>query len=234
MIYKLKDIASGSYADLTNSSFLVYYFFMHFDLQELIRTIGYLGVFGIVFLESGMMVGFFFPGDSLLFTAGFLASQGYLDIRILIVGCFIAAVAGDSVGYYIGKKLGPKIFKKEGSIFFHKNHLARAQRFYEKHGGKTIILARFVPVIRAFAPVVAGVGVMQYKKFALFNLIGASLWAIGVTVAGFYLGSLIPDVDKYLLPIVGLIIIASVLPIIHHALVDAEIRASIVKRIRRK
>lgn len=192
---------------------------MPFDLSSLIQTVGYLGVFGIVFLESGMMIGFFFPGDSLLFTAGFLASQNLLDIKVLIIGSFLAAVAGDSVGYYIGKHLGPKIFNKEKSIFFHKKHLERAQRFYDKHGGKTIILARFIPVIRAFAPVVAGVGTMNYKKFVFFNFFGAVLWAIGVTLAGFYLGSLIPDVDKYLLPIVGLIIIASVLPAVHHLLI---------------
>jgi len=206
----------------------------YLDLAELIRTVGYLGVFTIVFLESGLLIGFFFPGDSLLFTAGFLASQGYLDISILVIGSFIFAVAGDSIGYFIGKKLGPKIFNKEKSIFFHKKHLASAQKFYDKHGGKTIILARFVPVIRAFAPVVAGVGKMDYKKFVTFNLVGGALWAIGVTLAGFYLGKLIPDVDKYLLPIVGLIIIASVLPGLHHILVDAEIKASIINHFKRK
>src|SRR3989338_1235389 len=129
---------------------------MHFDLVSLIKTAGYLGVFGIVFLESGLLIGFFFPGDSLLFTAGFLASQGFFDITTLIVGCFIAAVSGDTIGFYIGKNLGPKIFTKDNSFFFNKKHLDRAQKFYDKHGGKTIILARFVPVIRAFAPVVAG------------------------------------------------------------------------------
>lgn len=189
---------------------------MNLDLAGLIQTVGYLGVFGIVFLESGMMVGFFFPGDSLLFTAGFLASQNLLDIKVLIIGCFIAAVAGDSVGYYLGKKFGRKLFNKDKSIWFHKEHLQRAQNFYDKHGGKTIILARFIPVIRAFAPVVAGVGLMKYKKFVAFNLVGAVLWAIIIPLTGFYLGSFIPDVDKYLLPIVGLIIIASVLPAAHH------------------
>ncbi len=207
---------------------------MHFDLVELIRTAGYLGVFTIVFLESGLLIGFFFPGDSLLFTAGFLASQNFFDIRILIAGCFIAAIAGDSIGYLIGAKLGPKIFKKDSSLFFHKKHLESAQSFYDKHGGKTIILARFIPVIRAFAPVVAGAGKMDYKRFIFFNFFGAVLWAIGVTLAGYYLGSLIPDVDKYLYPIVGLIITASVLPAVHHTLVDAEIRASIINRFRRK
>ncbi len=151
----------------------------------------------------------------------------------MIAGCFFFAVLGDSVGYYIGKKLGPRIFTKENSIFFHKKHLERAQKFYDKHGGKTIVLARFIPVIRAFAPVVAGVGSMNYKKFVAFNLIGGVLWAIGVTSAGYYLGSLIPDVDKYLLPIVGLIIIASILPGLHHMLTDAEIRASLIKRFKK-
>lgn len=207
---------------------------MHFDLVELIKTAGYLGVFTIVFLESGLLIGFFFPGDSLLFTAGFLASQGFLDIKILIAGCFIAAVTGDSIGYLIGKKLGPKIFTKDNSLFFNKKHLQSAQKFYDKHGGKTIILARFVPVIRAFAPVVAGAGKMNYKRFVAFNLVGGVLWAIGVTFAGYYLGSMIPDVDKYLLPIVGLIIIASILPGLHHMLTDAEIRASIIKKIKRR
>jgi len=207
---------------------------MHFDLVSLIKTAGYLGVFTIVFLESGLLIGFFFPGDSLLFTAGFLASQGYLDIGILILGSFFFAVLGDTIGYLIGSKLGPKVFTKDNSFIFNKKHLDTAQKFYDKHGGKTIILARFVPVIRAFAPVVAGVGKMEYKRFLLFNLAGGVLWAIGVTLAGYYLGSLIPDVDRYLLPIVGLIIIASVLPALHHVLVDAEIRASIVKRFKGK
>ena len=175
---------------------------MHFDLQSLIQTVGYFGVFTIVFLESGLMVGFFFPGDSLLFTAGFLASQGFLDIKILILGCFIAAVAGDSIGYFLGQKFGRKLFSKSDSVWFHKDHLNRAQSFYDKHGGKTIILARFIPVIRAFAPVVAGVGLMRYKKFVIFNLVGGVLWAIAIPLAGYYLGSLIPDVDKYLLPII--------------------------------
>ncbi len=206
---------------------------MHFDLVSLVKTAGYFGIFAIVFLESGLLIGFFFPGDSLLFTAGFLASQGYLDITILIIGCFIFAVAGDSIGYVIGSKLGPKLFSKDNSLLFNRKHLAAAQKFYGKHGGKTIILARFMPVIRAFAPVVAGAGKMDYRRFVFFNLVGGMLWAVGVTLAGYYLGSLIPDVDKYLLPIVGLIIFVSILPALHHILVDAEIRASIVKKFKR-
>lgn len=206
---------------------------MHLDLVSLIKTVGYLGIFAIVFLESGLLIGFFFPGDSLLFTAGFLASQGVFDITILILGCFVFAVLGDSIGYYIGAKLGPKLFTKDHSILFQKKHLERARSFYDKHGGKTIILARFMPVIRAFAPVVAGAGKMNYRRFVAFNLVGGVLWAIGVTSAGYYLGSLIPDVDKYLLPIVGLIIIASVLPGLHHVLVNAELRASLMKKLKR-
>lgn len=207
---------------------------MNFDLISLIKTFGYLGVFTIVFLESGLLIGFFFPGDSLLFTAGFLASQGYLDINILIAGCFIFAVSGDAIGYQLGKRLGPKLFNKNDSLFFNKKHLETAQKFYDKHGGKTIILARFMPVVRAFAPVVAGAGKMDYKRFAMFNLVGGALWAIGITYAGYYLGNLIPDVDKYLLPIVGAIILASIAPAIHHVLVNAEIRASIIKKVRGK
>lgn len=207
---------------------------MHLDLVSLIKTAGYLGVFSIVFLESGMLVGFFFPGDSLLFTAGFLASQGFLDIRILVPGLFLAAVLGNSTGYYLGKNIGRKLFNKENSIWFNKKHLIRAERFYQKHGGKAIVLAQFVPVVRAFVPFVAGIGVMKYRRFVFFNFFGAVLWAVGVTLAGYYLGSLIPDVDKYLLPIVGLIIFASILPALHHALVDAEIRTSIIRTVTRR
>lgn len=196
--------------------------------------VSYIVLFSIVFAESGLLIGFFLPGDSLLFTSGFLASQGFMSIYILAPLCFIAAILGDSAGYGLGHKFGKRLFRREDSIFFHKDHLVRAKNFYEKHGGKTIILARFMPVVRTFAPVVAGVGAMQYRKFVMFNLIGAVLWAIGVTLAGYYLGSLIPDVDKYLLPIIGLIIIASVLPGLHHILVDAEMRASIMNTIRRK
>ncbi len=206
---------------------------MHFDLVSLIKTFGYLGVFTIIFLESGLLIGFFFPGDSVLFTAGFLASQGLLDIKILIAGCFFFAILGDTIGYHIGKKMGPKLFTKENSLIFNKKHLVTAQKFYDKHGGKTIVLARFMPVVRAFAPVVAGAGNMNYKKFATFNLIGGVIWAIGITSAGYFLGSLIPDVDKYLLPIIGIIVLASISPALHHILVDAEMRASIIKKIKR-
>lgn len=207
---------------------------LHGDLKALIQTIGYLGIFIMVFLESGMMFGFFFPGDSLLFTAGFLASQGFFDIATLITGCFAMAVAGDSAGFYIGHKFGRKLFNKEDSLFFHKDHLTRAEQFYLKHGGKTIILARFMPVIRAFAPVAAGIGSMNYSAFLFYNILGGILWAIGISLAGFYLGSIIPNVDKYLLPIVALIILASISPGIYHIFKDKSSRRKILTLLKIK
>lgn len=207
---------------------------LHGDLRSVIETIGYIGVFTIVFIESGLLIGFFLPGDSLLFTAGFLASQNFFDIRLLILGAFICAVAGDSVGYYIGHKFGKRLFNKEDSLFFHKDHLKKAEKFYEKHGGKTIILARFMPIIRTFAPIVAGIGSMKYSTFLFYNIFGGLLWAVGITTAGYFLGSLIPDVDKYLLPIIGAIILISIAPPLYHALKDAGNRASIRHHLFRK
>lgn len=199
----------------------------HFDLPQLIQTIGLLGVFAVIYTESGLLIGFFLPGDSLLFTAGFLASQGFFNIWILTIGCFIAAVLGDSTGYYLGHKFGRKLFHKEDSVFFHKNHLLKAEAFYEKHGGKTIILARFLPVVRTFAPIVAGIGKMNYTTFLLFNVVGAFLWAVCITLAGYFLGSVIPNVDKYLLPIIGVIVIVSVAPTLYHLLKDKSQRDAI-------
>jgi membrane-associated protein len=213
----------------------------HFDLTEIIRAVGYLGIFGIIFAESGLLIGFFLPGDSLLFTAGFLASQNFLNIHLLVIGCFIAAVTGDSVGYYIGHKWGRRLFHKKDSTFFHKDHLMKAELFYEKHGGKTIILARFMPVIRTFAPVVAGIGKMKYSSFLMYNVVGGFLWAVCLPYAGYYLGKSIPDIDKYLLPIIASIIIISVAPALFHAVKTPERRASIkahvsnhVSRLRKK
>jgi membrane-associated protein len=205
---------------------------LHFDLVTLIKTVGYLGLFGIVFAESGLLIGFFLPGDSLLFTAGFLASQGFLDIRILAPLMFIAAVTGDSVGYAFGKRAGPRIFKRQDSLLFHQDHLMRAQLFFEKHGGKTIILARFVPIVRTFAPILAGAGKMDYRTFLFFNIVGGALWALGLTVLGYYLGRWIPDVDTYLLPIIALIILISVLPTVIHLSRDKALRTRIISYIK--
>ena len=182
--------------------------------EALIETFGTLGVFAIVFAESGLLVGFFLPGDSLLFTAGLLASQGFSNIVLLMAGCSIAAITGDQVGYAIGRRAGPALFRRPDSRFFHKKNAERARAFFDEYGSKTIILARFVPVVRTFAPVVAGVGQMDYRRFVTFNVVGGVLWGAGVTMAGYLLGSAIPDVDRYLLPIIGLIIVVSFLPVL--------------------
>lgn len=187
-----------------------------FNLPDLIQAVGYFGVTAIVYAESGLFFGFFLPGDSLLFTAGFLASQGYLNIGLLMALTFVAAVLGDSTGYWFGKKVGPKIFTREDSFFFRKSHIEKSKAYFEKHGKKTLILARFIPIVRTFAPILAGVGEMDYKTFISYNVIGGALWTIGITAAGYFLGRLIPDVDKYLLPIILVIIVVSLLPAIKH------------------
>ena len=182
------------------------------NLQALIKAVGLIGLFAIVFAESGLLIGFFLPGDSLLFTAGFLASQGYFNIAILAIITFIAAVLGDSTGYTFGKRVGRKLFSRNDSFFFKKANLIKAEEFYKKHGVKTIVLARFVPIVRTFAPIVAGASDMHYKTFISYNVIGGFLWTFGMSFGGFFLGSIIPDVDKYLLPIIFLIIFLSLLP----------------------
>jgi membrane-associated protein len=185
---------------------------LNIDLTQLVETIGYLGVFAIVFAESGLLVGVVFPGDSLLFTAGFLASTGLFNVLLLVCGCFVAAVLGDNVGYSFGRRVGPRLFNREDSFWFHRDHLRKAEAFYQKHGGKTIVLARFLPVIRTFAPIVAGAGKMNYRAFLAYNIVGGFLWAVGVTSAGYFLGTIIPGVDKYLLPILLIIVFVSFLP----------------------
>ena len=180
--------------------------------HTLITFLGIIGVIGVVFAETGLFFGFFLPGDTLLFTAGFLASQHQLSFAWLLVGTFLAAVLGDTVGYAFGKKVGPAIFTKEDSIFFDKRHIARSEHFYEKYGKKTIILARFIPIIRTFAPIVAGVGNMTYKTFISFNLIGAFAWTELMLWLGFGFGSVIPNPDRYVIPAVLVIIAISATP----------------------
>jgi len=188
----------------------------HFDLMGLIQTTGYAGLFAVIFAESGLFFGFFFPGDSLLFTAGLLASQGFFKLWILVPLLILAAILGDNAGYWTGKKLGGWLMKQKDSFFFKKRYLTEAQHFYEKHGGKALILARFIPAVRTFAPIAAGIAKMKYEKFFFNNIIGGTLWAAGMTIGGYFLGRVIPNADKYLLPIVGLIIIISVIPAILH------------------
>ena len=186
--------------------------FFSFDIVSYIKAAGTLGIAGIIFAETGLLVGFFLPGDSLLFTAGFLASQGWLPIAPLIMLCFCAAALGDSVGYAIGKRMGPKIFSKEVSFFFHKDHVARTQHYFEKYGVRTIFIARFIPIVRTFAPVLAGVGGMPYTTFAQYNILGAFAWGACIPLLGYFLGSWIPDIDQYLLPIILGIILVSLPP----------------------
>lgn len=188
----------------------------HFDLESVIRTVGYLGVFAIVFAETGLFFGVFLPGDSLLFTAGFLASQGYFNIAVLAVGCFVAAVLGDATGYYIGDKMGRRLFTKPESRFFKPGYLLKAQFFFEQHGGKAIILGRFMPIVRTMVPMVAGAGTMPYRKFFTYNVFGGLIWGVGITVAGYILGDTIPGVDKYLIPIILVILIVSIAPSAWH------------------
>jgi len=189
-----------------------------FDLSSLVEGIGYIGIFAIIFAESGVFLGFFLPGDSLLFTAGILASQGVFNLIILATLTFLGAILGDNFGYAFGKKVGPSIFTKEESLLFKKSYITTTENFYKKHGGKTIILARFIPIVRTFAPILAGVGTMNYRVFFSYNIIGAALWAVGLTVSGYLLGNIIPSPDTYLLPIVAIIIIASIIPGLVHFL----------------
>lgn len=196
---------------------------MHFDLLTTLKTLGPYAMwvtFFIIFAESGLFFGFFLPGDSLLFSAGVLASQGFMPIAVLALGCFVAAVSGDSVGYWFGKKFGRGVFEQEKLPLVKRHHLEKAESFYEKHGRKTIVLARFVPVVRTFAPIAAGISRMDYRTFISYNIIGGLVWSVGVVLAGYFLGSLIPadKIDRYLLPIILLIIVISVLPAVKHIL----------------
>jgi len=186
------------------------------DPKFLITTLGIFGVFGVIFAESGLLIGFFLPGDSLLFTAGFLASQGYFNIIFLVIGSVLAAILGDSVGYWLGAKMGPKIFNRPNSRWFNPKHVERTEAFYAQYGKKTIILARFIPIIRTFAPVMAGVGRMSYPLFLSYNIIGGVIWGAGMPLAGYLLGQTIPSADRYLLPIILVIIIVSLIPALKH------------------
>lgn len=182
------------------------------DPRNLIETFGTLGLILIVFAESGLLIGFFLPGDSLLFTAGVFSARGDLTLGVVLVGVFLAAVIGDQVGYAFGNKVGPALFRRPDSRFFKKEYIEKAQSYFEKYGPKTIVLARFIPIVRTFAPVVAGAGSMPYRTFVRFNVIGGLLWGVGVTMLGFWLGAAI-DIDKYLYPVIGVIIVLSVLPV---------------------
>ncbi len=194
----------------------------------------------IIFAESGLLIGFFLPGDSILFTAGFLVEAGKLnfDIHLLVVIVFSAAVLGDAVGYLFGKKIGRRIFNRPDSLIFRQENIVKAEEFYAKHGGITVIIGRFIPVVRTFVPIVAGVGKMSYKTFLSYNVIGALLWAVGITYAGFIIGSGLRamgvDVDTILLPIIGLILLLSILPPAIHLLKDKKQRNALWQGTKRQ
>ncbi len=207
------------------------------DLVNLITTAGFIAVILVIYAESGLLIGFFLPGDSLLFTAGILVHSGIFNINIhlFVLLLFIAAVAGDSTGYWFGRKTGPKIFKKPDAKIFKQSHIKKAQDFYEKHGAKTIIIARFVPIVRTFAPIVAGVGKMEYKKFFTYNIIGGFFWVALVTYAGYYLGALFEkmglDIDQVLLPIIVLIVFISILPAVYEIMKEKNNRDAIKNEV---
>ena len=190
------------------------------DLVELIGTVGltlgYLILFAIIFAESGLFFGFFFPGDSLLLTAGLLASRNILNVLILIPGLFIAAVAGDTVGYWFGAKTGPPLYSRPNSRFFKRQHLLKAHAFYEKYGGITIVVARFMPLIRTFAPIVAGVAGMNYSRFVVFNVCGGIGWVVSMTLLGYGLGRIIPNIDQHIEKVIVVVVFLSILPGLIH------------------
>jgi membrane-associated protein len=183
------------------------------SLDALVRWGGYVVLTAIVFTETGLLIGFFLPGDSLLITAGLVAAAGALDIWWLNVLLVAAAVAGDSVGYAIGARIGPRLFTREKSWLFNPRHVVRTREFYARHGAKTIVIARFVPIIRTFAPVVAGVGEMPYRRFLLYNVVGGLGWVLSMTWAGYLLGSVVPNIDRHIHVVVIVVIVLSLIPI---------------------
>jgi len=183
-----------------------------YNVPELIRMGGLIGLVVVVFAETGLMVGFFLPGDSLLVTAGLFAAKGDLNIVWLNLALMAAAIVGDATGYWIGRRAGQALYSRPNSFFFRKQHLVKTHEFYEKHGGKTIVIARFVPIIRTFAPVVAGAAEMTYRQFAIYNIAGGIGWVASMTLIGYFLGRAIPDIDKHIHIVVAVVIFLSLLP----------------------
>jgi membrane-associated protein len=204
-----------------------------FNVTQIIESGGLLLIALIIFAESGMMVGFFFPGDTLLFSAGILAAAGRLPIIEAVCVIAVAAILGDNVGYHIGKHFGRRLFTKPDSIIFRKEYIDRAERFYEKYGSKTMLLAHFVPVVRTFVPVTAGAGNMPLKKYMLYDAIGDISWALLVTLAGYFIGSRIPGIENYIDSILILIVVVSLGPTLYHVARDPKMRAGIARLFRR-
>lgn len=211
------------------------------DLVDFIAWAGLIGVALVVFAESGLLIGFFLPGDSLLLTTGLLTHRGVIGqglpvdqayaIHVVVFVLFLAAALGDNTGYWFGKRAGRRLFQRKESPIFHKDNLIKAEQFYEKHGSKTIVLARFVPFARTFAPIIAGISHMKYSTFFIYNIIGALLWAVGLTYIGYYFGAWLEhqgvDIDKYLLVVIGGVVLLSLLPGIYHILKDEDRRKSL-------
>lgn len=193
-------------------------FLHHIDIIQLTRTAGYIGLAAIILCETGLFLGFFLPGDSLLFSAGLLASQQIFNIFLLTPLLIVAAIVGYAIAYWFGDKIGHWLLKRPDTFWFRRRYLTEAHAFYEKHGGKALIIGRLIPVVRTFLPIVAGMAEMTHRRFTLFNVIGALVWCGGVTLAGYYLGAVIPNIDKYILPIVLAIIVISALPPAIHLL----------------
>jgi membrane-associated protein len=187
------------------------------DPEKLLTTVGTIGLLAVIFAESGLLIGFFLPGDSLLFTAGLFAAQGRLNLAVILVGCFVAAVAGDQVGYAFGHRVGPSLFKRPDSRLFKQEHVEKAQSYFDRYGSKTIVLARFVPIVRTFAPIVAGVGTMRYRTFISFNVIGGLLWTQGIILLGYFLGNVDWIHEHLELAILGIVAL-SIVPIVVEAL----------------
>ncbi len=187
--------------------------FFGLPLTDLVQAAGYAGIFFIVLSESGLPFGFIFPGDSLLFVAGLLASQGVFEIVPLLILTTSAAIIGDTIGYWTGSYFGPRLFKNKNSFFFNDRTVEKTEAFYARYGVRAIIFARFVPTVRTFVPIFAGLGSMRYRTFVIYNVVGALLWGTGVTYLGYSLGNVFPNLEHYLLPIIGAIIILSALPL---------------------
>ncbi|BDP44613.1 membrane protein (plasmid) [Deinococcus aetherius] len=183
------------------------------DLPQLLLSVSYLGIFAIVFAESGLLLGFFLPGDSLLITAGILAQQGSLHLAGVMLAVALGAIIGDSTGYLIGRRFGPAVFSRPDSRLFRPEYVERTQAFFERYGGFSLILARFVPVVRTVAPTLAGVGRMSYSRFLIYNVVGGLLWALSVPLLGYWLGGLIPHLDRYILLVVGVAVVLSLIPV---------------------
>jgi membrane-associated protein len=204
------------------------------NVDTIISGGGILAIAAIIFAESGMMLGFFLPGDTLLLAAGVFAAQGKISLGLSIAAIAVAAILGDNTGYSIGKVMGPRLFKKKDGILFRHEYVERTEAFYEKHGAKTMLLSHFIPIVRSFAPFVAGVGKMPRWKFFLYDAVGDIIWALLITMLGYWFGSRIPNIDHYVLPTVIVVMVLSFAPMLWHLLGDREARTRLMAKLKRR